>query len=291
MGCGRTVASYVADRFRKALNHVRSFKLTIAYDGAAYHGWQIQANDATIQAELEPAMAAVTGKKTRVTASGRTDAGVHALGQVVSFESATDMDTTTLNRALNSNLPKDIRVLCVEEAEAGFHAIRDAVSKRYRYFIQDGGVRDPFLRGWSWYVPQKLDDWNMQDAATELVGEHDFATYQSAGSPRSSTVRTILDFTIERQMGQLCEPIVIEVSSNGFLYNMVRNLVGTLVEVGLGKQPVEWPSQILAEKDRKVAGQTAPPQGLFLVSVDYGQAESQSDEPDESATGEEPEAD
>jgi len=288
VGRSRAVTSYVADRFGKALNRVRFFKLTIAYDGAEYHGWQIQANDASVQAELESSLAAVTGETTRVTASGRTDAGVHALGQVVSFESATDLDTSTLNRALNSKLPKDIRVLCVEEAETGFHAIRDAVSKRYRYFIQDGGVRDPFLRGWSWYVPQKLDDWNMQDAATELIGEHDFATYQSAGSPRSSTVRTIFDFTIERQMGQLCEPIVIEVSANGFLYNMVRNLVGTLAEVGLGKQPIEWPSQILSAKDRKVAGQTAPPQGLFLVSVDYEKPKSEGADKDASEGAQEP---
>ena len=248
---------------------MRSFKLTIAYDGAAYQGWQIQANGPTIQAEIESALKQVTGADIRVTASGRTDAGVHALGQVASFDSATEHSTETLQRALNSHLPVDIRVLSVEEAPVGFHAIRDAVSKRYRYFIQDGGVRDPFLRGWAWYMPQKLDDWNMQDAATELVGEHDFATYQSSGSPRSSTVRTILDFTVERQVGQLCEPIVIEVSANGFLYNMVRNLVGTLAEVGLGKQPIEWPHSILSSQDRRIAGPTAPPQGLFLVSVEY----------------------
>ncbi len=243
--------------------------MSIAYDGAAYLGWQIQAEGRTIQSEVESALNSVTGDQIRVTASGRTDSGVHALGQVASFESKTELETAALHRAINSNLPKDIRILSVEEAAPGFHAIRDAVSKKYRYFIQDGGVQDPFLRGWSWYLPQKLDDWHMQDAATELVGEHDFATYQSSGSPRSSTVRTIHEFTVERQVGQLCEPIVIEVSANGFLYNMVRNLVGTLAEVGLEKQPISWPREILAEKDRKVAGPTAPPQGLFLVSVEY----------------------
>lgn len=248
---------------------MKSYKLVIAYDGAAYLGWQVQATGSTVQGALETALKEVTGESIRATASGRTDSGVHALGQVVSFESATELSPDTLVRALNSKLPFDIRVLTAEHAPDGFHAIRDAVSKRYRYFIQDGGVRDPFIRGWCWYLPQKLDDWNMQDAATELLGEHDFATYQSAGSPRSTTVRTILDFKVERQVGQLCEPIVIEVESNGFLYNMVRNLVGTLAEVGLDKQEVSWPKSILAAKDRKVAGPTAPAQGLFLVSVEY----------------------
>lgn len=249
----------------------RSYKLTLAYDGAEYQGWQIQAEGNTVQAELERALATVTGETIRATASGRTDSGVHALGQVVSFDSACSHTTETMVRALNGNLPEDIRVLDVEIAPDGFHAIRDAVSKRYRYFIQDGGILDPFLRAWSWYLPQKLDDWLMQDAAERLMGEHDFATYQSAGSPRNTTVRTILDFKVERQVGQLCEPIAIEVEANGFLYNMVRNLVGTLVEVGAEKKPIEWPHAILADQNRELAGQTAPARGLFLVSVNYAE--------------------
>ena len=248
---------------------MRSFKLTIAYDGAAYMGWQVQAEGRTVQAELESALKEVTQEEIRVTASGRTDSGVHALGQVVSFESNSGLEPSTLQRALNSNLQKDVRVLSAEIAPDGFHAIRDSISKRYRYFIQDGGVQDPFLRTWCWYVPQKLDDWHMEEAATALLGEHDFASYQSAGSPRTTTVRTILDIRVERQVGQLCEPIVIEIAANGFLYNMVRNIVGTLVEVGLGKQEISWPAEILAAKDRRKAGPTAPPQGLFLVSVEY----------------------
>lgn len=257
----------------------KTFKAVLAYDGTAYFGWQIQATGKTIQGELERALNVVTSEPIRAVASGRTDSGVHALGQVVSFDSETEHTPEVLQRALNGNLPDDIRVRELEYAEDGFHAIRDAVSKRYRFFIQDGGLLDPFLRQWSWYVPQSLDDWLMQDAATELVGEHDFATYQSAGSPRSTTVRTINDFRVERQVGQLCEPIVIEVSANGFLYNMVRNLVGSLVEVGLEKQSIDWPREILAAKDRKVAGPTAPPQGLFLVSVQYPGDEVEADEP------------
>lgn len=248
---------------------LQSFKLVVAYDGTAYVGWQVQPEGETIQGHLEQGLREVTNREIRVTASGRTDSGVHALGQVVSFESDTSLDANTLHRAINAKLPRDIRVLSVTNAPPGFHAIRDAISKRYRYFIQDGGVQDPFLRAWSWHMPQELDDWDMQDAATNLIGEFDFASYQSAGSPRSTTVREIFEFKVERQVGQLCEPIVIEVSANGFLYNMVRNLVGTLVEVGLGKQETSWPAEILQHKDRTKAGPTAPPQGLFLVSVEY----------------------
>ena len=247
----------------------RFFKLVVAYNGGAYLGWQIQAAGRTIQAEIEQALAKITQESIRVTASGRTDSGVHALGQVVSFVSATRLTPEELQKALNGTLPPDIRILEAEYAPDDFHAVRDAVSKRYRYFLQDGGVQDPFLIDWCWYLPHRLDEDKMQEAADQLIGEHDFASYQSAGSPRATTVRTIQDFVVDRQIGQLCEPIVMEVEANGFLYNMVRNLVGTLVEVGLGKQPPTWPHEILAARDRTRAGQTAPPQGLFLVSVDY----------------------
>lgn len=248
----------------------RFFKLVVAYNGEAYVGWQVQPNGRSVQAEIEYALQQVTQETIRVTASGRTDSGVHALGQVVSFTADTQLAASTLQRALNAKLPPDIRILSAEQAPHDFHAIRDAVSKRYRYFIQDGGIRDPFLSDWCWYLPKPLDLEKMQAAADLLLGEHDFASYQSTGSPRTSTVRVILDFLVERQVGQLCEPIVVEVEANGFLYNMVRNLVGTLVEVGLGKQRPEWAHEILAAKDRKLAGPTAPAHGLFLVSVDYG---------------------
>ena len=247
----------------------RFFKLVVAYNGRAYVGWQVQPTGRTVQAAIEDALKKVTRIPTRVTASGRTDSGVHALGQVVSFASETNLRPDVLQRALNGNLPHDIRVLRAEFATNDFHAIRDAVSKRYRYVIQDGGVQDPFLLDRSWYVPKELDECSIQEAARMLIGEHDFASYQSAGSPRSTTIRTIHDFVVNRQAGQLCKPIVVEVSANGFLYNMVRNLVGTLVEVGLGKQSPAWPHEILAAKDRKIAGPTAPAQGLFLVSVEY----------------------
>jgi len=248
----------------------RYFKAVVAYNGKEYLGWQVQAEGRTIQAEMERVVEKITRESIRVTASGRTDSGVHALGQVVGFAMEREMDPATVQRALNGNLPHDIRILHVEYAQEDFHAIRDAVKKRYRYFIQDGAVQDPFLHDWSWFVPQRLNEDAMQEAANLLCGEHDFASYQTAGSRRATTVRTIHDFTVNRQISQLSEPVVIEVEANGFLYNMVRNLVGTLVEVGLGKRPIDWPLNIIAEKDRSLAGQTAPPQGLYLVSVDYG---------------------
>ncbi len=248
---------------------IRSFKLIVAYEGTAYQGWQVQLDAPTIQAELQRALQTVTNESIRVTASGRTDAGVHALGQVVSFDSSTSHSPDTILRALNANLPHDIRVLEVKVAADGFHAIRDAVSKRYRYCIQDGGIADPFLRGLCWHLPQRVDEDALQAAANLLLGKHDFASYQAAGSPRASTVRTIFDFTVTRQSRELCDLIVMEIAADGFLYNMVRNLVGTLVEVGRGSRPIQWPHEVLTAKDRTLAGSTAPPHGLFLVAVEY----------------------
>ena len=247
----------------------RSFKIVVAYDGTAYQGWQVQRNAPTIQGRLEQALRSVTGETTRITASGRTDSGVHALGQVAGFVSSTALAPDILQRALNAKLPDDIRVTGVCLARDGFDAVRDAVSKRYRYVIQDGGVSDPFARTTCWYVPQRLDDKRMQESANLLKGTHDFASYQGAGSPRATTERTIFEFTVRRQQRELYDPLTIEVVADGFLYNMVRNLVGTLVEVGRGVRDTGWPREVLEGRDRKLAGQTAPPQGLFLIAVDY----------------------
>jgi tRNA pseudouridine38-40 synthase len=248
---------------------VATFKLTLAYDGTAYGGWQVQPNARTIQAELETAFATIVGAPVRTVASGRTDAGVHALGQVVSVDCDTRLDLETLCRALNANLPRDIAVLAVEFAAPGFHAIRDAVRKRYRYVIQDGPPRDVFLRAYSWQLPQPLDVPAMQRAAEPLVGTHDFASFETSGSERVTSVRTILDLPVQRRAGAMRDQILIEVEADGFLYNMVRNIVGTLVEVGRGKQPPDWVAEVLAAKDRTRAGMTAPPHGLFLVHVHY----------------------
>jgi tRNA pseudouridine38-40 synthase len=248
---------------------MRTFRLILSYDGAAYAGWQVQASARTIQAELEAALRQVTGEKIRAVASGRTDAGVHALGQVVSFSSDTRLPTDVLRKALDANLPKDIVVREVREAPAGFHAIRDALRKRYRYVVQDGPIRDVFSRAYAWCFPQRLDVQAMHAAAAVLLGRHDFASFEAAGSPRASSVRTIYELTVERQGGDFLDRIVFEVEADGFLYNMVRNIVGSLVEVGRGRQAPAWIAEVLAARDRKLAGMTAPPQGLFLVSVDY----------------------
>jgi tRNA pseudouridine38-40 synthase len=219
---------------------------------------------------LEAALERITGRWTKCVASGRTDAGVHALGQVVSFESETHLPPEVLTRALNAELPEDMLVFEVEHAADGFHALRDAVRKRYRYVIEDGRARDLFARKYMWHVYQRLDVEAMQTAAAPLVGTHDFASYETSGSPRLTTVRTVLDLVVERRQADLTERIIIEVEANGFLYNMVRNIVGTLVEVGKGRGAVSWPSEILAVRDRTKAGMTAPAQGLFLVGVEYG---------------------
>lgn len=249
----------------------QSYRATIAYDGSGYFGWQWQPDRPTIQGELERALRQICGDEIRVVASGRTDTGVHAVGQVVSFRARTRLSPATLRRAMNANLPPDICVREVLLAPEGFHAIRDARRKRYRYTIQDGPVRDVLRRRTVWWIPRRLDLLAMQEAAKTLVGEHDFAALETAGSERVSTVRTIYDLTVERVAGEVWDRVEIEVEANGFLYNMVRNIVGTLMYVGIGKYPPAWVAEVLASGDRRRAGPTAPPQGLCLLSVDYGE--------------------
>ena len=247
---------------------MRSLKLTLAYDGTAYAGWQKQPRCRTVQGMLEQALAKVTSERIVTVASGRTDAGVHALSQVVSLAAETSLAVDVLQRALNANLPEDIAVLEVAPAADGFHAIRDTRSKRYRYVIQDGGVRDVFGRLYAWHVYKPLCLEDMQEAAHVLRGTHDFASFQAAGSKRKTTVRTISHLSVERVAAELASRIYIEVEADGFLYNMVRNIVGTLVEIGRGERDVASMSQILAARNRTVAGMTAPPQGLFLIKVE-----------------------
>jgi tRNA pseudouridine38-40 synthase len=246
---------------------MRTLKLTLAYDGTAFHGWQIQLNRRTVQQTLTDVLTKITGEPIVLHASGRTDAGVHAQGQVASFDTASHLDANTLQRALSAALPHDIAALAVEEAPPGFHARRHAVRKRYRYVIHDGPRADVFRRHYVWRVYRRLDDAAMLRAAQPLIGRHDFAAFQSRGSQRSSTVRTVSDLTVARLAA--ADEIHIEVAADGFLYNMVRNIVGTLVEVGRGAGEESWPARALAAADRRAAGPPAPPQGLTLISVDY----------------------
>jgi len=250
---------------------MRFLKLHIRYDGTDFAGWQAQDDQPTVQVALEQAWAAVTQESVRILASGRTDAGVHALCQVCGVRTETRRDEATLLKALNAHLPETIVALSVEPAPEGFHPIRDSLRKRYRYVIDDGRPPNPFLRKYAWQWPRgRLDDAAMALAAKHLVGKHDFAAFEATGAPRSTTIRTVSDLSLGRVTGDYGETLRIEIESDGFLYNMVRNIVGSLVEVGRGAQPPEWIGHVRDSRDRKNAGPTAPPQGLFLVRVEYG---------------------
>jgi tRNA pseudouridine38-40 synthase len=246
-----------------------TFRLTLAYDGTEFAGWQQHPGRRTIQNELEAALDRITGARPKCKASGRTDAGVHALGQVVSFCSATRLEPAVLCKALNAELPEDMLVFEVAGAPDEFDALRDAIGKRYRYVIEDGRLRDLFDRKYVWHIHHKLDVPAMQAAAAGLLGTHDFISFQTSGSSRLTTERTVRDLTVERIASALTDRVVIEVAADGFLYNMVRNIVGTLVAVGRGKESVSWPAEVLQMRDRRKAGMTAPAQGLFLVGVHY----------------------
>lgn len=256
------------------------FKLTLAYDGAKFSGWQAQPGRRTVQGELQRAWQEITGETVRVTAAGRTDAGVHAAGQVAGVESTTRLAPDALLAALNAKLPEDAVVRSIEPAPEGFHATHDAKRKRYRYTIYNDRRRPIFLRHYAWHVPPPLDPAAMHRAGQSLLGTHDFACFQSAGSERESTVRTI--FSLEVQRGGAGERgageggsedrdslVAVDVEGDGFLYNMVRAIAGTLVEVGRGKREETSLGELLASLDRGAAGQTAPPHGLTMLWVAY----------------------
>lgn len=249
---------------------MRTFKLLLSYDGTNYFGWQAQSGPRTVQETIEAAVTRVTGRSVRILSSGRTDAGVHALGQVAAFRVDTRLTPELLRRALNAVLPHDIAVLDISEARDDFHPIRHAVQKRYRYLIHDGPVREIFRRHYCWHYNRgRLNAEAMHRSAVPLIGTHDFSSFETAGARRKSSVRTIFDLSIERGRGDEQDWITIEVEADGFLYNMVRAIVGTLVEVGRGARPETWPAEVLRAANRQLAGPTAPPQGLFLVKVNY----------------------
>jgi tRNA pseudouridine38-40 synthase len=263
----------------------RVLKLTLSYDGTAYVGWQRQPSGVSIQGLIEAALGRLDGAPVAVIGAGRTDAGVHALGQVVSAPVVTGLDAATIRKALNATLPRDVRVVRVEEAPEGFHARYGAISKRYDYRIWDGDIQPPFVRAWSWQGPRRLDLAAMQRAADALVGRHDFSAFQSVGTAVKSAVRTLAraEVAVARvetdaplvppaadDLGRL---IVCRFEADGFLRHMVRALVGTLVEVGDGRRDRESMAELLASQDRAHAGATAPAHGLVLVSVTYRDAQ------------------
>ncbi len=245
---------------------MRNFKLTLSYDGTDFSGWQTQPGHRTVQETLEEAVARLTGESgIRVNASGRTDAGVHALGQVVNCYSATRLEPTKLLPAINAHLPDDIVVQSVEEAPDTFDANRDAVRKLYRYVIHDGEVPSPFLRRYACHTRRRLDASAMARAAGVLRGRHDFRSFETEWPNRASSVRTITHIAVNR----FGDYLWLDVEADGFLYNMVRTIAGTLMNVGRGYWPESQIAEILQAGDRTLAGPTAPAQGLFLVRVTY----------------------
>jgi tRNA pseudouridine38-40 synthase len=247
---------------------VRNLKLTLQYDGTNYVGWQRQAEGTSIQGLVEDALRPIAGSRVVVHGAGRTDAGVHALGQVATASLDTTLEPTTLARALNAVLPTDVRVLSVEEVPTEFHARFSAVGKAYEYRIVNAPIVSPFIVRYTWHVPQPLDVASMKAAAGGLVGQHDFAAFQAAGSAVSSTVRVIHSIDWVEGEGH-SSPMVMRIAGDGFLRHMVRNIVGTLIEVGLSRWPADRVAEILASGDRARAGPTVPPHGLFLIRVEY----------------------
>ena len=275
-----------------------TFKLTIAYDGTGFVGWQRQASGVSIQGLLEEAFAELDGREVPVTGAGRTDAGVHAIGQVASVSLERVIDGGSVVRALNTRLPESVRVLAAVEVPDTFHARFKARSKTYRYRIWNGPVMNPFERAYAWHIPAPPLDVEAMSAAAALVeGTHDFAAFQGTGTDPHSTERTVYCSQLfkggpegphynsgvrNRPEGphdnsagdQACPDALItyEISGDGFLRHMVRNIAGTLVEIGRGRYASAWMAEVLASRDRTRAGRTAPAAGLFLVKVDYPEA-------------------
>ena len=245
---------------------LKNFKLIIEYDGSSYHGWQKQKNDRTIQGEIEKALTTMTGKKIVLTGSGRTDAGVHAYGQAANFICDTELSCKVFQKGLNSLLPKDIVIKECCQADEKFHARYDAKSKTYNYRILNRPIPAAICRQYAWFIPKRLDLDAMRCAIRHIIGRHDFKAFEGAGSPRSNTTRCIIKAELaKKDRGYL----VFEIEADGFLRFMVRNIVGTLVDVGLCKITPDDFKQILLSRDREQAGATAPPHGLFLMNVKY----------------------
>ena len=244
---------------------VRNIKLTVQYDGSSYHGWQIQPGKRTIQGELVEALSSLVGVRTYVHGASRTDAGVSVLGQVALFEIDCPIPTENFPNAINDRLPRDIVVTAAEEVPRGFDLISGVISKLYRYTIYTGRYRPVLHLNQCWHIHKKLNVVAMKKAAQLLVGTKDFKSFASAADKRESSVRTIFRCNVKAED----EWIYIDVEGDGFLYNMVRNIVGTLVEVGLGRWKPEKINEILEVKDRAAAGRLAPPQGLCLMWIKY----------------------
>ncbi len=250
---------------------MRNLKITLSYDGAEFSGWQVQPDAATVQGTLASAIGRITGEKVLPHGSGRTDAGVHALAQVVTFVMESSVPTENFVKALNDILPASVRVLEVTEAPPEFHARHSARAKTYRYRIYRGAICPPFLARYVWHYPYPLDELAMERAAARVVGEHDFTSFAAVDPERGRdqepalNVRRIFSSVWERT----AEELVYTVRGSGFLHHMVRNLVGTFILVGRGTLQGEDVMRILEARRRSAAGATAPASGLYLVNVEY----------------------
>lgn len=250
---------------------LRNLKLTLAYDGSDFSGWQVQPDASTIQGTLASAIGRLTGENVLPQGSGRTDAGVHALAQVATFSTNSPIPVENFPKALNDILPASIRILEVCEVPADFHARKSAKAKTYRYRIYRSAICSPFLARYVWHFPYPLNESAMSEAAGSVPGEHDFTSFAAVDPERgqenseASNVRTIFSSRFERQNDEF----VYTVRGSGFLHHMVRNLVGTFLLVGKGTLQPQDVARILAARDRSAAGATAPASGLFLVSVEY----------------------
>lgn len=245
---------------------MQNYKLIIEYDGTDYHGWQVQAGDITIQSVIQKALALMTKEPIILHGSGRTDAGVHALGQAASFKTSARIPAAAYTAGLNSLLPDDIVIRSCEPMDDAFHARFSARRKTYRYHILNRPLPSAIRRRFAWHIRKPLGIDSMRRAAACILGEHDFKSFEGTGSPRAHTIRTVMAADVHEKEDGL---VVFEITADGFLRYMVRNLVGTLVDVGLSKTSVDAFQQILDSKNRDAAGATAPPHGLFLVEVGY----------------------
>ena len=244
----------------------KNFKLIIEYDGSRYHGWQRQKNDLSIQGEIEKALKTMTAKRVAVIGSGRTDSGVHAEGQVANFECDTRLKPETLMNGLNSLLADDIKIKVCEQVSASFHARYDAKSKIYHYKILNRPTPAAIGRQYLWFIRKALNREAMRAAISHIIGSHDFKAFEGSGSPRQSSTRQVHSADLGAHEGGL---LIFHIEADGFLRYMVRNIVGTLVDVGLEKlTPYDF-KRILDCKDRSQASATAPAQGLTLVKVNY----------------------
>jgi len=245
---------------------LRNILLVLSYDGTGYCGWQRQINGLSIQEVVEARVKTMCGGEITLIASGRTDAGVHARAQVCNFTTTSTLSVDTLKKGLNSLLPQDIFIISADDAPIDFHARYDAKSKVYAYHIRNREDRDPFERNRHWHIPRPLDMGPMGECLALLMGTHDFSAFKSAGSENRNPVRTVIRAELCRSDEGL---VTIQLAADGFLRHMVRNIVGTVVEAGLGKMDQEGFRAVLESKDRQQAGMKAPAQGLFLMEVRY----------------------